>query len=72
MVKQDKEEFEGTVRETLPNALFRIELDDGRSVLARISGKMRIHHIKILLGDRVRVELSAYDQTRGRIVYRTK
>lgn len=73
MVKQEvKSEVEGTVRETLPNALFRVVLDDGREVLAHISGKMRIHHIKILSGDRVKLELSPYDLTRGRIVYRSK
>lgn len=73
MVKQEVEnEIGGTVRETLPNAVFRVELDDGREILAHISGKMRIHHIKILLGDRVKVELSNYDQTRGRIVYRER
>lgn len=73
MVKQESEnEIGGTVRETLPNAVFKVELDDGREVLAHISGKMRIHHIKILLGDRVKVELSPYDPTRGRIVYREK
>ncbi|OGC53989.1 translation initiation factor IF-1 [candidate division WWE3 bacterium RIFCSPHIGHO2_01_FULL_48_15] len=73
MVKQeDKNEIGGTIRETLPNAVFKVELDDGREVLAHISGKMRIHHIKILLGDRVKVELSPYDPTRGRIVYREK
>lgn len=74
MVKQEvlKNEVEGVVRETLPDAVFKVVLDDGREVLAHISGKMRIHHIKILSGDRVRVELSPYDPTRGRIVYRSK
>lgn len=73
MVKQEgKNEIGGTIRETLPNAVFKVELDDGREVLAHISGKMRIHHIKILLGDKVKVELSPYDLTRGRIVYRER
>lgn len=62
----------GIVKETLPNALFRVELEDGREVLAHISGKMRIHRIKVLPGDEVRVELSPYDQSRGRVVYRSK
>lgn len=70
--RQVKNEVEGVVRETLPDAVFKVVLDDGREVLAHISGKMRIHHIKILSGDRVRVELSPYDPTRGRIVYRSK
>jgi len=63
-------EAEGTVVEALPNAVFRVELDSGHRVLAHISGKIRMHYIRILLGDRVRVELSPYDLTRGRIVYR--
>ncbi|MBI3941491.1 MAG: translation initiation factor IF-1 [Chloroflexi bacterium] len=63
-------EVEGTVAEALPNANFRVTLDNGHSVLAYISGKMRVYYIRILLGDRVRVELSPYDLTRGRIVYR--
>lgn len=67
-----KIEKEGVVRETLPNAFFRVMLDDGNEVLAHISGKMRIYRIKILLGDRVKVEISAYDPRRGRIVYRAK
>lgn len=70
--KKDVIEAEGTVVEALPNAFFRVELDSGHQVLARISGKMQIHYIRILLGDRVRVELSPYDLTRGRIVYRHK
>lgn len=63
-------EAEGTVVEALPNAVFRVELNSGHRVLAHISGKIRMHYIRILLGDRVRVELSPYDLTRGRIVYR--
>ena len=67
---KEKIEKEGIVRETLPNAFFRVTLDDGEEVLAHISGKMRIYRIKILPGDKVRVELSPYDKKRGRIVYR--
>jgi len=72
MPKEEKIEVEGTVIETLPNAMFRVELDSGHRVLAHISGKMRMHFIKILAGDKVRVELSPYDLTRGRIIYRHK
>jgi translation initiation factor IF-1 len=63
-------ELEGTITESLPNAMFRVELDNGHKVLAHISGKMRMHYIRILPDDRVVVELSPYDLTRGRIVYR--
>ena len=63
---------EGTVLETLPNAMFKVELENGHQVLAHISGKMRMHFIKILPGDKVTVELSPYDLTRGRITYRSK
>ena len=63
---------EGTVTEALPNAMFRVKLDTGPEVLAHISGKIRMYYIRILLGDRVLVELSPYDPTRGRIVYRYK
>jgi translation initiation factor IF-1 len=69
---QQKVEVEGTIVEALPNTQFRVELDNGHTVLAYISGKMRRFYIRILLGDRVRVELSPYDLTRGRIVYRYK
>lgn len=69
---KQKVEAEGTVVEALPNTQFRVELDSGHKVLAYISGKMRRYYIRILLGDRVRVELSPYDLTRGRIVYRYK
>ncbi len=73
MVKTEgKIEKSGIVKENLPNALFRVELEDGREVLAHISGKMRIHRIKVLPGDSVRVELSPYDPNRGRVVYRSK
>jgi len=65
-------EAEATVIEPLPNAMFRVELDNGHRVLAHISGKMRMHYIRILPGDRVKVELSPYDLTRGRITYRYK
>jgi translation initiation factor IF-1 len=70
--KKDAIEVEGTVTEPLPNAMFRVELENGHNVLAHISGKMRMHYIRILPGDRVLVELSPYDLTRGRIVYRYK
>jgi translation initiation factor IF-1 len=72
MTKQSVIEFEGTIRESLPNAMFRVELDNGHKVLAHISGKIRKNFIKILPGDRVRVELTPYDLTRGRITYRIK
>ena len=70
VAKDDVIEVEGTVIEPLPNAMFRVELENGHKVLAHISGKMRMHYIRILPGDRVRVELSPYDLTRGRVVYR--
>lgn len=70
MPKEDSIEVEGTVVEPLPNAMFRVQLDNGHKVLAHISGKMRMHYIRILSGDRVKVELSPYDLTRGRITYR--
>lgn len=74
MAKQaeDKLEMEGTVVEALPNTQFTVELDNGHRVLAYLSGKMRKYYIRILLGDRVRVELTPYDLTRGRITYRYK
>ncbi|HET6489891.1 MAG TPA: translation initiation factor IF-1 [Syntrophales bacterium] len=72
MAKEEPIEVEGTVIETLPNAMFRVELENGHRVLAHISGKMRMHFIKILPGDRVTIELSPYDLTRGRITYRSK
>ena len=72
MPKQGVIEFEGTIKESLPNAMFRVELDGGHKVLAHISGKISKNFIKILPGDRVRVELTPYDLTRGRITYRIK
>jgi translation initiation factor IF-1 len=70
--KEDVIEVQGTVNETLPNAMFRVSLDSGHKILAHISGKMRMHFIRILPGDKVTVELSPYDLTRGRITYRFK
>ena len=72
MAKEEGIQVEGTVVEPLPNAMFRVELENGHKVLAHISGKMRMHFIKILPGDKVTVELSPYDLGRGRIVYRYK
>jgi len=72
MAKEETIQVEGNVLEPLPNAMFRVELDNGHVVLAHISGKMRMHFIKILQGDRVTLELSPYDLTRGRITYRYK
>lgn len=69
---KDVIEAEGTVVEALPNAMFKVQLDSGHEVLAHISGKIRMYYIRVLLGDRVLVELSPYDLTRGRIVYRYK
>ena len=70
--KEDAIEVMATVIEPLPNAMFRVELDNGHKVLAHVSGKMRMHFIRILPGDKVKVELSPYDLTRGRITYRFK
>lgn len=70
--KEEALEIEGTVLEPLPNAMFRVELENGHKVLAHISGKMRMHYIRILPGDKVTVELSPYDLSRGRITYRFK
>ena len=72
MAKEEGIQVEGTVVEPLPNAMFRVELENGHKVLAHISGKMRMHFIKILPGDKVTVELSPYDLSRGRITYRYK
>ena len=72
LAKQDLIEMEGTVTESLPNAMFRVDLDNGFNVLAHISGKIRRNYIKILPGDRVKVELTPYDLTKGRITYRLK
>lgn len=70
MAKEDSIEVQGTIIETLPNAMFQVELENGYRVLAHISGKMRMHYIKILPGDKVTLKLSPYDLTRGRITYR--
>ncbi|MBC8491674.1 MAG: translation initiation factor IF-1 [Candidatus Marinimicrobia bacterium] len=72
MAKQENIKVDGTILETLPNANFKVELENSHKVLAHISGKMRMHFIKILPGDKVTVELSPYDLNRGRIVYRYK
>ncbi|MGI9030475.1 MAG: translation initiation factor IF-1 [Ilumatobacteraceae bacterium] len=70
--KEDAIVLEGTIQESLPNAMFRVELDNGHRVLAHISGRMRMNYIRILPGDKVQVELTPYDLTRGRITYRYK
>ncbi|MBM7663339.1 translation initiation factor IF-1 [Bacillus salitolerans] len=72
MAKDDVIEVEGTIIDTLPNAMFKVELENGHVVLAHVSGKIRMHFIRILPGDKVTVELSPYDLTRGRITYRFK
>ena len=72
MSKEESIEVEGTILEPLPNAIFRVELENGLKGLAHISGKMRMHFIRILSGDKVKVQLSPYDLTRGRITYRYK
>lgn len=72
MAKEDAIEVEGIVVEPLPNAMFRVELENGHRILAHISGKMRMNFIRILSGDKVKVELSPYDLSRGRIIYRYK
>lgn len=72
MAKQESIQVEGTVLETLPNAAFKVKLDNGHEILAHISGKMRMHYIRILPGDKVLLELSPYDLNRGRITYRYK
>lgn len=72
VAKEDVIEVEGTVIEPLPNAMFRVELENGHKILAHVSGKIRMHFIRILPGDKVTVELSPYDLTRGRITYRFK
>ena len=72
MSKEDAIEVEGTVVEPLPNAMFRVELENGHKVLAHVSGKMRMNYIQILKGDRVKLELSPYDLNRGRITFRLK
>jgi translation initiation factor IF-1 len=72
MAKEEPIEVQGTIIETLPNAMFQVELENGHKVLAYVSGKMRMHFIKILPGDKVTVQISPYDLTRGRIIYRAK
>ena len=72
MAKEDVIQMEGTVIETLPNTMFRVELENGHTVTAHISGKMRKHYIRILTGDKVTVELTPYDLTKGRITYRAR
>ena len=72
MAKDDVIEVEGTVIETLPNAMFKVELENGHEILAHVSGKIRMNYIRILPGDKVTIELSPYDLTRGRITYRFK
>ena len=72
MSKQDVIEIEGTVTEALPNAMFKVKLPNGHEILAHVSGKIRMHYIRILPGDRVTVEISPYDLTRGRITFRHK
>lgn len=72
MVKEDVIEMDGVVLETLPNTMFRVELENGHMVTAHISGRMRKHYIRILTGDQVKVELTPYDLSKGRITYRTK
>ena len=72
MAKQSAIEQDGTIVENLSNAMFRVELENGRQIIAHISGKMRMHYIKILPGDKVKVEMSPYDLTKGRIVFRYK
>ncbi len=72
MAKEELIEVEGIIKESLPNAMFQVELDNGHKVLAHISGKMRVHFIRLLPGDKVKVEISPYDLGRGRITYREK
>jgi translation initiation factor IF-1 len=72
MAKKDVIVMDGEITETLPNAMFRVKLDNGHEILAHVSGKMRMHFIRILVGDKVQVEISPYDLTKGRIIYRYK
>ncbi|WP_419593250.1 translation initiation factor IF-1 [Thiolapillus sp.] len=72
MAKEDVIEMDGTVKETLPNTMFRVELENGHVITAHISGKMRKHYIRILTGDKVKVEMTPYDLSKGRIVYRER
>jgi translation initiation factor IF-1 len=71
-MKEEAIEVEGTILEALPNAMFKVELENGHRVIAHVSGKMRMHFIRILPGDKVKLELSPYDLTKGRIIYREK
>ena len=71
-MKKEKIYQEGTVLENLPSTLFRVKMDDGREILAHLSGRMRLHYIRVLPGDRVRLEMTPYDETKGRIVHRLK
>jgi len=70
MIKKENQEVDGKVTESLPNAMFRVELSDGRKVLAKLAGKMRLYRIRVIPGDQVRVEMTPYDDSRGRIIYR--
>jgi len=70
MTKKESQEIDGEVVESLPNTMFRVKLNDGRKVLAQLAGKMRLYHIKVIPGDRVKVEMTPYDDERGRIIYR--
>ncbi len=73
MTKSDEKNIqEGIIIESLPSLTFKVKLNDGREILARLSGKMRIHRIRVLVGDQVKVEMSSYDETKGRIIYRGK
>lgn len=74
MIQSSKEKNiqEGVITESLPSLTFKVKLNDGKEILARLSGRMRIHHIRVLVGDKVSIELSPYDQTKGRIVFRSK
>ena len=72
MAKEDQIEMEGTVVETLPNTMFRVELENGHKITAHISGKMRKHYIRILTGDKVKVEITPYDLSKGRIIFRER
>ncbi|KAF0810393.1 translation initiation factor IF-1 [Alcanivorax sp. S71-1-4] len=72
MAKEEQIELEGVVIDTLPNTMFRVKLDNGHEIIAHISGKMRKHYIRILTGDRVKVEMSPYDLSKGRITFRMK
>lgn len=72
MAKEEAIEVEGVITESLPNAMFRVELDNGHKILAHVSGKIRMHFIRILPGDKVKIELSPYDLSRGRITFRCK